>query len=271
MVTKFPKNADVNVSDTDLRPGRGFTKPVQSASKSCLKTRSREKFGAGASSTSLQQYDTIWLRQLSRMVTVMSKVMRKPIAKSSLSVRGELGKTARRVTTFAGNLNSTRARASKLAKANEPSRHASPAVPGRVPAKASPRQITFDRLAGMSQQARERAVTAGLPATLLDRAAAKLGLSQRAFLAALKIAPTTVARNKAAGNALSVDDSDRVARLAQLWHDAMMVFGHEEGTRAWLTGRVPVLDAIPLELVPTSQGFSRAHTAILQLAYGVYA
>ena len=123
----------------------------------------------------------------------------------------------------------------------------------------------------MSQEARERAVMAGLPPALLDQAAARLGLSQRAFLAALRIATTTVARNKAAGNALSVDDSDRVARLAQLWHDTMMVFEHEEGTRAWLTGRVPVLDAVPLELVHTSQGFARAHTAILQLAYGVYA
>jgi putative toxin-antitoxin system antitoxin component (TIGR02293 family) len=90
-------------------------------------------------------------------------------------------------------------------------------------------------------------------------------------LAALRIAPTTAARSKAAGSALSVDDSDRVARLAQLWQDTMIVFKHEEGTRAWLTGRVPMLDAVPLELVHTSQGFERARTAILQLAYGVYA
>jgi putative toxin-antitoxin system antitoxin component (TIGR02293 family) len=197
--------------------------------------------------------------------------MRKPTAKSSLFVRGRSAKTAKRMTNFAGNLGSARARASTVAQRYALSQHASPTVPRPVPAQTSPRQITFDSLADMSQQARERAVMAGLPPTLLDQAAAKLGLSQRAFLAALKIAPTTVARNKAAGNALSVDDSDRVARLAQLWHDTMMVFEHEEGTRAWLTGRVPVLDAVPLELVHTSQGFARAHTAILQLAYGVYA
>lgn len=123
----------------------------------------------------------------------------------------------------------------------------------------------------MDPETREQAVMAGLPATILDQAAMKLCLSRRGFLAALKIAPTTVARNKTAGNALSVDDSDRVARLAQLWHDTMMVFGHEEGTRAWLTGRVPALEGVPLELVLTSQGFHRARTAILRLAYGVYA
>jgi putative toxin-antitoxin system antitoxin component (TIGR02293 family) len=131
--------------------------------------------------------------------------------------------------------------------------------------------ITFVRLAALSPEARERAVTTGLPATLLDEAATKLGLSQRAFLAALKIAPTTVARVKSTGSALSTDDSDRIARLAELWHDAMTVFQHEEGARGWLTGRVPVLDAVPLQLVQTSQGFNRARTAVLQLAYGVYA
>ena len=121
--------------------------------------------------------------------------------------------------------------------------------------------ITFVRLAALSPEAREQAVTAGLPATLLDEAATKLGLSQRAFLAALKIAPTTVARVKSTGSALSTDDSDRIARLAELWHDAMTVFQHEEGARGWLTGRVPVLDAVPLQLVQTSQGFT-AHVQL---------
>lgn len=141
--------------------------------------------------------------------------------------------------------------------------------PTSVPA-VKPR-ITFVRLAVLSPEARERAVTAGLPVTLLNEAATKLGLSQRAFLAALKIAPTTVARVKSTGSALSTDDSDRIARLAELWHAAMTVFQHEEGARGWLTGRVPVLDAVPLKLVQTSQGFDRARTAVLQLAYGVYA
>lgn len=136
---------------------------------------------------------------------------------------------------------------------------------------AAKNPLTFVRLAALSPEAREHAVTAGLPATLLDEAATKLGLSQRAFLAALKIAPTTVARVRSTGSVLSTDDSDRVARLAELWRDAMTVFQNEEGARGWLTGRVPVLDAVPLQLVQTSQGFNRARTAVLQLAYGVYA
>lgn len=202
----------------------------------------------------------------------MSKVLDKPTGKSSLRDRRKTVKKAGRVvTSFAGTTTGGRARGPVFGAAIAAPVHLPRSVTHQLPARESSRSITFDRLADMAPEARERAVIAGLPATVLDQAAEKLGLSQRGFLAALKIAPTTVARNKTAGNALSVDDSDRVARLAQLWHDTMVVFEHEQGSRAWLTGRVPALDGIPLELVLTSQGFNRARTAILQLAYGVYA
>lgn len=144
-------------------------------------------------------------------------------------------------------------------------------APHPTSASRSRTPLTFVRLAALRPEERERAVTAGLSPALLDEAAVKLGMSQRAFLAALRIAPTTVARCKTTGSALSIDDSDRIARLAELWHGAMTVFEHDEGVRGWLTGRVPVLDAIPLQLVQTAQGFNRARTALMQLAYGVYA
>lgn len=141
----------------------------------------------------------------------------------------------------------------------------------RINGSSSRTSMTFSKLADMRPEAREKAVTAGLSPALLDEAAAAMGVSQRVLLTSMNIAPTTVARSRSKGIPLSMDDSDRVARLAELWHDAMVVFAHEEGARGWLTGRVPVLDAVPLQLVQTAQGFNRARTAILQLAYGVYA
>lgn len=205
----------------------------------------------------------------------MSKVARKPAGKSSPSmVRGKT-RTAKRATTvtnFLGKVHSGPIRErSASAVAFAQSANAARRMDRPTSGTTAKNPITFVRLAALSPEAREQAVTGGLPATLLDEAATKLGLSQRAFLAALKIAPTTVARVKSTGSALSTDDSDRIARLAELWHDAMTVFQHEEGARGWLTGRVPVLDAVPLQLVQTSQGFNRARTAVLQLAYGVYA
>jgi len=187
-------------------------------------------------------------------------------------VRGRTSTTKRAttVTNFAGTAQfvSTQPPASAVA-------FAQPVKTSREiakPIKAAPKvPMTFVRLAALPPELREQAVTAGLSPAILDEAAVKLGISQRALLAAMKVAPTTVARSRSKGIPLSVDDSDRIARLAELWHGAMTVFQHEEGARGWLTGRVPVLDAVPLQLVQTAQGFNRARTAVLQLAYGVYA
>lgn len=204
----------------------------------------------------------------------MSKVARKSAAKSSLSTAGRRIPTAKRATTvtnFLGTVHSAPVRRQQSAVAFVQPIKTNRQVAIPVAAPAPKPSITFLRLAALSPEAREKAVTAGLSPALLDEAAVKLGLSQRALLAAIKVAPTTVARSKSKGIRLSVDDSDRVARLAELWHGAMTVFQHEEGARGWLTGRVPVLDAVPLQLVQTAQGFNRARAAILQLAYGVYA
>ena len=201
--------------------------------------------------------------------------MRKPAGKSAPSTARGRTRTAKRATSIT-NFSRTFPSAATAQRPKSAIGFAQPvgatrgiARPNAAPGASAP--ITFVRLAALSPEAREQAVTAGLPPALLDEAAAKLGLSQRALLAAMKVAPTTVARSKAKGRPLSLDDSDRLARLAELWQGAMTVFEHEEGARGWLTGRVPVLDAVPLQLVQTSQGFNRARTAVLQLAYGVYA
>jgi putative toxin-antitoxin system antitoxin component (TIGR02293 family) len=201
--------------------------------------------------------------------------MHKPAAKAVTAVRGKsregAGNRSRSVAQFVRPLPSGRNKASPASdNAYVLPPNATRPKPRSLVAHASGRPLTFERLASLLPEAREKAVNARLPATLLDEAATKLGLSKRQFLAALHIAPTSAARHKASGT-LSIDDSDRIARLAQLWQNVQMVFENEQGTRAWITGRVPVLDAVPLQLLQTSQGFDRARTAILQLAYGVYA
>ena len=203
----------------------------------------------------------------------MSKLARKPAAKRAVSSarRRMSAKEATTVTGFLGTAHSAPIRRPPSTTAFAQPVSVSRQVVKPAAAHLPKPSITFVRLAALSPEAREQAVNAGLSPALLDEAAVKLGLSQRALLAAMKVAPTTVARSKAKGVPLSVDDSDRIARLAELWHDAMTVFRHEEGTRGWLTGRVPALDAVPLQLVQTTQGFNRARTAVLQLAYGVYA
>jgi putative toxin-antitoxin system antitoxin component (TIGR02293 family) len=131
-------------------------------------------------------------------------------------------------------------------------------------------KLGFAQLGEMDGLARDKAVRGGLPVDLLDEAAHTVGVSQTALLGALGIATSTASRRKANGEPLSVEESDRMARLARLWRDVMVVFQDEEGAKAWLNGHVPMLGAVPLQLLATSDGFEQARTAIQRLAYGVY-
>lgn len=123
----------------------------------------------------------------------------------------------------------------------------------------------------MDGLARDKAVRGGLPVALIEEAAQIVGVSQNALLGALGIPTSTASRRKAGNEPLSIEESDRVARLARLWQDLMTVFRDAEGAKAWLNGCVPVLGAVPLQLLATSDGFEQARTAIQRLAYGVYA
>jgi putative toxin-antitoxin system antitoxin component (TIGR02293 family) len=145
------------------------------------------------------------------------------------------------------------------------------AAPARAPQPKRITKLAFAQLAAMDGLARDKAVRAGLPVALLDEAAQIIGVSQNTLLGALGIPTSTASRRKANNEPLTVEESDRIARLARLWRDVMTVFQDEEGARAWLNGRVPVLRAVPLQLLATSDGFEQARTAIQRLAYGVYA
>lgn len=150
-----------------------------------------------------------------------------------------------------------------------------PSQPAAAPAHASqPKgtaKLAFAQLAAMDGLTRDKSVRGGLPVALLDEAAQIVGVSQNTLLGALGIPTSTASRRKANNEPLSVEESDRVARLARLWHDVMMVFQDETGAKAWLNGHVPVLGAVPLQLLATSDGFEQARAAIQRLAYGVYA
>jgi putative toxin-antitoxin system antitoxin component (TIGR02293 family) len=197
------------------------------------------------------------------------KVVRKAAVPAAKIVRaGPLAKT-----TVAGDM-ATAASAIRIRKppllrkvevVSQPTgSHAHAAAPKRDP------KLGFAQLSEMDGLARDKAVRAGLPVGLLDEAAHTVGVSQAALLGALGIATSTASRRKASGEPLSVEESDRIARLARLWRDVMVVFEDEEGAKAWLNGHVPVLGAVPLQLLATSDGFEQARTAIQRLAHGVY-
>lgn len=130
---------------------------------------------------------------------------------------------------------------------------------------------TFEEFGELASAEREAAIRAGLPAKFLDEAIAKVGVSRNDLLVGLGIASSTAARIKQQGRTFSLADSERLGRLARLWHDARIVYETDEGTRDWLTNPVPSAGGVPLKMLATSEGFERAHRSIMQLAYGVYA
>ena len=129
----------------------------------------------------------------------------------------------------------------------------------------------FEDFGNLPSAEREAAIKAGLPATFLEEAIAKVGVTRADLLAGLGIASSTAARVKQHGKRFSLEDSERLARLARLWHDALIVYETDEGTQGWITSPVPSAGGVPLAMLATQEGFERAQRSIMQLAYGVFA
>ena len=133
----------------------------------------------------------------------------------------------------------------------------------------SERGLNFRMFGSLSSAARIDAVKRGLPARFLSEALDALQVTRAELLNGLGIASSTAARVAQQSRPFSVSDSERLAQLARLWSQVMMVYEDEDGARAWLTGRVPSAGGIPLQLLKNPEGFEHAQRSILQLAYGV--
>ncbi|MCC6193104.1 MAG: hypothetical protein IT518_01430 [Burkholderiales bacterium] len=131
--------------------------------------------------------------------------------------------------------------------------------------------LQFEGFGALSSAEREAAVKSGLPASFLDEAIAKVGVTRAELLAGVGISSSTAARVKQQRKRFSLEDSERLARLARLWHDAFIVYENDEGTQDWITSPVPSAGGVPLSMLATQEGFERAARSIMQLAYGVFA
>ena len=133
------------------------------------------------------------------------------------------------------------------------------------------RDVHFGSFGNLNSEERSLAVRKGLPARFLDDAIKAVGVTRADLLAGIGVSSSTAGRVKQNETRFSMEDSERLARLARLWTDVKMVYETNDGTRAWLTGHVPSVGGVPLRVLDTQDGFERAHRSILQLAYGVFA
>ncbi len=87
----------------------------------------------------------------------------------------------------------------------------------------------------------------------------------------LHIAPRTLARRKARRQRLTVEESDRVARIARIVAYAADVFADEDKAARWLrTANLSLGDQVPLELSSTETGARVVETTLDRIAFGDY-
>ena len=111
-------------------------------------------------------------------------------------------------------------------------------------------------------------VEAGLGTDSLA-ALAKRGVTDQE-LAALVINPRTLSHRRAKGERLTVDESDRAARLARTIALAERTFANPDKATRWLHRELRVLDGRrPIDLVRTQVGARIVEDELTRIAWGV--
>jgi putative toxin-antitoxin system antitoxin component (TIGR02293 family) len=114
------------------------------------------------------------------------------------------------------------------------------------------------------------AVERGVPLDAIPAFAAESGFSLRQVLEVV-IPLRTLKHRRAKGQDLSLDESDKLARLSRAYHFALEVFGSPEKARKFLTTPKQRLSArTPLSLLRTETGGRLVEGMLWQIADGVF-
>jgi putative toxin-antitoxin system antitoxin component (TIGR02293 family) len=113
------------------------------------------------------------------------------------------------------------------------------------------------------------AVDAGLEVQAFERVASTLGIPERRLTELLRMTPSTLARRKRAGT-LSVEEGERLYRIAFLIERALQVMGDLEVARGWLsTGKRALGGATPLAFAKTEPGAREVEDLLGRIEYGI--
>lgn len=114
-------------------------------------------------------------------------------------------------------------------------------------------------------------IQAGFPVDWFDQFLAESGLAASQVLAVLMLPQRTLVRRRSAG-LLALQESDRLARLARLFEQAVVLFeGDREAAARWFSQPVRALGFVsPLEMARTEAGSHEVGLVIGRLEHGVY-
>jgi len=114
-------------------------------------------------------------------------------------------------------------------------------------------------------------VRKGLPATSVTALAAKLEVSNAVLSRKLGIPQRTLTRRLSHRSRLSAAESDRTARLARVYANAVEMIGHERKAVEWLrTPNRALGGERPLDQLDTDLGARSVEDILGRIAYGVY-
>jgi len=114
------------------------------------------------------------------------------------------------------------------------------------------------------------AVEKGIPLSTLEEFAAYSGFALKDLLETV-IPLRTLKHRRQRGEPLSIDESDRLARVARMYELAARVFGNPDKARRWLSrAKRRFGERSPLSMMRTGTGTRAVEEALIQLDEGMF-
>jgi putative toxin-antitoxin system antitoxin component (TIGR02293 family) len=116
-----------------------------------------------------------------------------------------------------------------------------------------------------------REVERGLPITMLEEFSAYSGLALNDLLEVV-IPARTLKHRRQRQQPLSLDESDRLARVARLYELGVKVFGNPDKARRWLSKpKIRFEERSPLSMMHTELGGRSVEEMLYQIDEGMFA
>jgi len=110
----------------------------------------------------------------------------------------------------------------------------------------------------------------GIPLSMLDEFSAYSGIAVKELLQVV-IPARTLKHRRQRNQPLSIDESDRLARVARIYELAVKVYGDRDDGRKWLCGRKRRFDGrTALSMLNTQIGEHAVAEALIQLDEGMF-
>jgi putative toxin-antitoxin system antitoxin component (TIGR02293 family) len=116
-----------------------------------------------------------------------------------------------------------------------------------------------------------KAVEQGVPLPALEEFATSSGFALKDLLEVV-IPARTLKHRRQRQEPLSLDESDRLARVARVYALAVRVFGNPEKARRWLSKpKIRFVEQTPLAMLRTDLGGRQVEEMLIQIDEGMFA